>query len=285
MDNDTLTDLLRTVRLHGAAFDVLDDTSGGCTAPGGDALLLALVTRGEALATSDGDGGEAMALRTGDLVLMPRGTGRIALGAGATLVRGVLRHDVQAARLLIEAWPRLMRVPAARCSPWMTQLATEAARGCAGPRPGSEVVLVRLAEALLAETVRLFFRDQPAEGARGWLTALRDRYVARALAAMHDSPAHPWTVEELGNRVGLSRSALHDHFNQALGQPPNQYLARWRIELGSRLLRETRRPVASIAEDVGYESEAAFSRAFKRLVGQPPASWRRSQGARELVAG
>lgn len=283
MDNDTLTDLLRTVRLHGAAFDVLDDTTGHCGAPGGETLLLAMVTRGEALAV--GKAQEAVALRAGDLVLMPRGDGRIELGAGATLVRGLLRHDVQAARLLVEAWPHLMRVPAERCSPWMTKLAVEAARGCAGPRAGSEVVMVRLAEALLAETVRLFFADQPQDGARGWLAALRDRYVARALAAMHDSPAHPWTVEELGNRVGLSRSALHDRFNQALGQPPNQYLARWRIELGSRLLRETRRPVASIAEDVGYESEAAFSRAFKRLVGQPPASWRRNQGTREMVAG
>lgn len=282
MNHDTLSDLLRTVRLQSAAFEVIAETPRACDAPCGAPLLMAMVLRGEALATVEGE--EEVLLRTGDLVLAPRGGVRIAPQPGGTLVRGCLQHDAQAARLLIESWPRLLHLPAARCSPWMARLAGEAARGCGSQPAGSDVVLVRLAEALLAETVRLYFEELP-HGAKGWLAGLRDRYVSRALAAMHDSPAHPWTVEELGNRVGLSRSALHDRFNQALGQPPNQYLARWRIQLGSRMLLETRRPVAAIAEDVGYESEAAFSRAFKRLVGQPPASWRRDQVAREMVTG
>jgi AraC-like DNA-binding protein len=96
---------------------------------------------------------------------------------------------------------------------------------------------------------------------------------------MHERPAHAWSIDALGRDVGLSRSALHERFVQYLGQPPMQYLAHWRIQLGSLLLRETRRTVATIALEVGYESEAAFARAFKRLVGAPPAAWRRSRTA------
>lgn len=91
----------------------------------------------------------------------------------------------------------------------------------------------------------------------------------------NEYPERPWTMDELGRQVGLSRSALHGRFMEFLAQPPMHYLASWRIQVGSRLLRETSRAVASIALDVGYESEAAFSRAFKRLVGLPPATWRR----------
>ena len=92
---------------------------------------------------------------------------------------------------------------------------------------------------------------------------------------MHAAPEAPWTVEELGQRVGLSRSALHERFAALIGQAPMQYLAHWRIQVGATLLRDTGSTVASVAQQVGYESEAAFARAFKRLVGQPPGTWRR----------
>ena len=108
--------------------------------------------------------------------------------------------------------------------------------------------------------------------------------MGRALALLHQNPERPWTIDELGRQVGLSRSALHERFTQFLGQPPMQYLANWRIQVGSRLLRETPQTVASIALEVGYESEAAFSRAFKRLVGLPPAAWRRAASARSARA-
>jgi AraC-like DNA-binding protein len=92
---------------------------------------------------------------------------------------------------------------------------------------------------------------------------------------MHDAPTIAWTVDELGRRVGLSRSALHERFAELIGQPPMQYLANWRVQLGAALLRNTTDTVASVAQQVGYESEATFARAFKRLVGKPPAQWRR----------
>lgn len=119
--------------------------------------------------------------------------------------------------------------------------------------------------------------DTLPEDATGWLAGLRDRYVGKTLALMHERPDHAWTVDDLAREVGLPRSALHERFVQYLGQPPMQYLASWRIQLGARLLRESNRNVATIALDVGYDSEAAFSRAFKRMVSMPPAAWRKAQ--------
>jgi transcriptional regulator GlxA family with amidase domain len=119
--------------------------------------------------------------------------------------------------------------------------------------------------------------DSLSDDATGWLAGLRDRYVGRALALLHARPEHAWSVDELAHAVGLSRSALHERFEKFLGDTPIRYLANWRIQLGARLLRDTRQPVAAIALDVGYDSEAAFSRAFKRITGLPPAAWRKAQ--------
>jgi AraC-like DNA-binding protein len=119
--------------------------------------------------------------------------------------------------------------------------------------------------------------EQLPESTTGWLAGLRDRYVGRALALMHERPAAPWTIDDLGSQVGLSRSALHERFVALVGQPPVQYLTNWRMQLAARKLLEGRSSVATVAGDVGYDSEAAFARAFKRLVGMPPAAWRRAQ--------
>jgi AraC-like DNA-binding protein len=134
-----------------------------------------------------------------------------------------------------------------------------------------------MAELMFIEVLRRYLEDLP-PGQTGWLAGLRDRFVGRALALMHHDPAHPWTVEELGKRVGLSRSALADRFAELLGQPPMQYLTRWRISMAAQQLLLGTRGLAQIAEEVGYESEAAFNRAFKREFGVPPATWRKSGG-------
>jgi transcriptional regulator GlxA family with amidase domain len=143
-------------------------------------------------------------------------------------------------------------------------------------RPGGEAVLERLAEMMFVDAARRYIDTLP-EDATGWLAGLRDRYVGKALELMHERPDHAWSVDDLARDVGLSRSALHERFVKFLGDPPMHYLANWRIQLGARLLRESKRTVATIALDVGYDSEAAFSRAFKRIVGLPPAAWRRAQ--------
>jgi AraC-like DNA-binding protein len=144
-------------------------------------------------------------------------------------------------------------------------------------RPGGENVLGRLAELIFVETIRQHLESLPPSEV-GWLSGLRDPVVGQALAALHAGAHEPWTVERLARVVGVSRSILAERFAAAVGQPPMQYLALWRMQLASRLLADGG-TVAAVAADVGYESEAAFSRAFKKLVGRAPAAWRRGDGS------
>ncbi len=138
---------------------------------------------------------------------------------------------------------------------------------------GGKAVLAKLSEALFAETLRRYVAQSP-ERQRGWLAGARDPEVGKALALMHRQPAEPWTVAELAKRVGLSRSVLAERFHDYLGEPPVAYLTRWRLHKGAQMLSSTRYSVAQIASEVGYDSEAAFNRAFKRHFGEPPARYR-----------
>jgi AraC-like DNA-binding protein len=137
-------------------------------------------------------------------------------------------------------------------------------------------VLAKLSELLFVEAVRRYAESLP-EGETGWLAGLREPYVARALALLHRDITRRWTVDDLGREVGLSRSALADRFVRLLGVPPMQYLANWRMQVATQKLRDTGASIAQVAEIVGYESEAAFSRAFKKAIGTAPATWRRSR--------
>jgi AraC-like DNA-binding protein len=128
---------------------------------------------------------------------------------------------------------------------------------------------------LFAETVRRYVESLP-EAQIGWFAGLREPYVARALALLHHDIARRWTVDELGREVGLSRSALADRFIRLIGTPPMHYLASWRMQVATERLRTTSASLAQVAESVGYDSEAAFSRAFKKAFGTAPATWRRS---------
>jgi AraC-like DNA-binding protein len=191
-----------------------------------------------------------------------------------TLVCGFLGCDLRPFNPLIATLPRLLHLRYAEDHGWIAQFVRQAAAESRNKRPGGEAMLERMSEMMFVDAVRRYVDTLP-EDSRGWLAGLRDRFVGRALALMHDSPATEWTVDELGRRVGLSRSALHERFAEMIGQPPMQYLANWRMQVGAALLRNTTATVASVAQDVGYDSEAAFARAFKRLVGSSPAAWRR----------
>jgi transcriptional regulator GlxA family with amidase domain len=193
-------------------------------------------------------------------------------------VCGFLGCDLRPFNPLVAALPRILHLPASRASDWVARVIDQAVVESNNKRPGGEAVLERLSEMMFVDAARRYLDSLP-EGATGWLAGLRDRYVGNALALMHERPDHAWSVDDLAREVGLSRSALHERFVQYLGQPPMQYLASWRIQLGARLLRESNRNVATIALDVGYDSEAAFSRAFKRMVSMPPAAWRKAQAA------
>jgi len=137
-------------------------------------------------------------------------------------------------------------------------------------------VLGRLSELMFVEAVRRHLESLPAEQT-GWLAGLRDRFVGRALNLLHGDPARAWTLAELAKETGVSRSALAERFTHLLGQPPMQYLAHWRMQIAATLLASDSSNIRRIAAEVGYDSEAAFSRAFKKLVGMPPAAWRRSR--------
>jgi len=208
-----------------------------------------------------------------DGVEAPRPDSRIEDGE-TTLVCGFLGCDLRPFNPLIATLPRLLHLRYAEDHGWIAHFVRQAVAESRNKRPGGEAMLERMSEMMFVDAVRRYVDTLP-EDSRGWLAGLRDRFVGRALALMHDSPATEWTVDELGRRVGLSRSALHERFAEMIGQPPMQYLANWRMQVGAALLRKTNATVASVAQDVGYDSEAAFARAFKRLMGRSPAAWRR----------
>lgn len=204
--------------------------------------------------------------------------------ASTIIVCGFIGCDLRPFNPLIEALPRLLHLPAGGVGDWVAPVLHQAVSESRQRRPGNEAVLERVSEMVFVDSARRYL-ESLSPGSSGWLAALRDEHVGRAIALLHERPAEPWTLDRLGREVGLSRSALHERFVGFVGQPPMQYLANWRMQCGARLLREGDATVATIAQEVGYESEAAFARAFKRLVGQPPAAWRRTQRAPAAPAG
>jgi AraC-like DNA-binding protein len=204
----------------------------------------------------------------------------------ARIVCAFMGCDERPYNPLLEALPAVIHLPAAdrHAAPgWLGTLLTMAVRESGSGRAGAENVLSRLSELMFVEAVRRYIEElAPTE--TGWLAGLRDPVIGRALAALHGAPGEAWTVERLARIVGLSRSVLAERFTGLVGQPPMQYLALWRMQLAARLLADGGH-VAAVSAAVGYESEAAFSRAFKKLVGRPPAAWRKASAPPSLSAG
>jgi AraC-like DNA-binding protein len=197
---------------------------------------------------------------------------------GANVICGFLGCDALPFNPILSMLPRLLRIPQPAAQPedrlgrWIEfALAESIERGA-----GSDSVLLRISELMFVEVVRRLVQALPAEE-KGWLAGLRDPFVCRALGLLHQQPAATWTLEGLARQTGLSRSALAQRFAHFVGQPPMQYLARWRMQLAARLLADGIAKVGAVARDVGYDSEAAFSRAFKKTVGTSPARWRSRQ--------
>jgi len=144
------------------------------------------------------------------------------------------------------------------------------------PRAGGETILSKLSELMFLQAVRQQIDGLPPEST-GWLAALRDHNVGVALRLMHGRPAEPWTLDSLAREVGLSRSVFAERFSQLMAAPAMHYLSNWRLQLAANLLKQERLSIAQVAGEVGYESEAAFNRAFKKQVGAPPGAWRRAR--------
>ena len=218
------------------------------------------------------------------LTRRPRQLGYGGGGATTRLVCGYLACDARLARMLLAGLPAMVRVNVrgSNAGVWLEASVRYALAEARSPRPGGAGVLAKLAEVLFIEVLRLYMNEQ-AEGRTGWLAGVGDRIVGAALNALHKSPAQPWTLDELARTAGTSRSVLAERFQHLVGISPMQYLTQWRMLLAANLLRRSTAPLISIAEDVGYQTDTAFIRAFRREFGAPPAAWRRSQAALEQV--
>jgi AraC-like DNA-binding protein len=194
----------------------------------------------------------------------------------AKFVCGFLACDAQPFNPLLDNLPPVIKAgdPHGSNAPWLSQFMRLAMIESVEKRAGGESVLARLSELMFIEVVRRHLEAMPPEQA-GWLAGLRDPFVGKALSLMHAKPARNWTIEDLAKDVGLSRSVLAERFADLVGMPPMQYLAKWRMQIASGLLSNGNANMASVAAEIGYGSEAAFSRAFKKVVGVPPSAWRR----------
>jgi AraC-like DNA-binding protein len=330
MSLDTLSDVLRSVRLRGAVFfSISGDGDWAAEAPPAKEVAPLLmpgvqhVIEYHALAQGNCwvgiPGGPSVQMSAGDVVMFPHGDGHVVSSApgmrgepnvgglatarvdqlplqvsyngpivsfagppvedaDATIICGFLGCDVLPFNPLLASLPRMLHLRASEDHAWIASFSQQAVAESHARRPGGEAMLARMSEMMFVNAVRRYAESLPAQSS-GWLAGLRDRFVGRALGLMHEHPAKDWTIDELGRIVGLSRSALHERFVQMIGLPPMQYLAQWRMQAAARMLLETRSTVAAIALEVGYDSEAAFARAFKRMVGKPPAAWRRERDA------
>jgi AraC-like DNA-binding protein len=203
-------------------------------------------------------------------------------GGGETtrFVCGYFGCERHAARLFLAGLPSVIaiHIRTAPAGQWLESSIRHLLEEAQSGRPGCAAVLSKMAEALFMESLRRYMDQLPLE-AIGWLAGAKDSVVGSALALMHRRPSYPWTVSDLTAEVGASRSVLAERFQHFLGEPPLTYLARWRLQLAARLLQTTQKTIIHVALDVGYESEAAFNRAFKREFGLPPAQYRRQLAA------
>ncbi|EKU97480.1 DNA-binding domain-containing protein, AraC-type [Leptolyngbya sp. PCC 7375] len=207
----------------------------------------------------------------------------LAHGGGGEITRivcGFLECEELIAHPFLKALPAFMHVPAF-AEPTVPLLETgvrHIIQEADCTQPGSLCLLTRLIEMMFIEILRGQLQAQ-ATSQSSSLAALNDPIVGQVLTRFHSDPAYPWTVPELASQINLSRSALAQRFTQLLGHPPMQYLTQWRLQLASQYLQNSNAGIAKIATQVGYESEAAFNRAFKRYVGMPPGTWRNRKSA------
>jgi AraC-like DNA-binding protein len=289
------------------------DTAAPFLEPGAERVVIFhMITEGDCFVELDGQ--PPLRLIAGDAVIFPQGDAHLMAsqpglpaasgarldavlarrprqlaygGGGATtrLVCGYLACDARLAGLLLAGLPRVVRVNVrgSNAGTWLEASVRYALSEARSPRPGGAGVLAKLAEVLFIEVLRLYMNEQ-GSGRTGWLAGVGDRIVGAALQALHRRPAHAWTLEELADEAAASRSVLAERFQHLVGISPMQYLTRWRMLLAANMLAGSNAPLSRIAEEIGYQTDTAFSRAFRREYGKPPAAWRKSRMGQAGVA-
>jgi AraC-like DNA-binding protein len=280
---------------------------------GGHVIIYHLLTDGQGFAGLEH--GNRVPLTAGDIVIFPHGDSHIigngshvepvdqerelhrifaqglklARGGGGgevtKFVCGYMSCDPQLSRVFLAGLPSVLKVNVrdGAAGWWLENSIRFSVEEADASRAGGEAVMAKLSEVLFVETLRRYISELP-PAQTGWLAGARDPEVGQALALLHRHPAQPWTIADLAHQVGLSRSVLAERFRHYLGEPPMSYLTRWRLQLGAQMLKSSSRSVAEIAAEVGYESEAAFNRAFKRGYRVPPARFRSGSRAGEKAA-
>lgn len=309
---DVLTDVLQTVRVKTACYGRLEAAAPwGIRVPGGEDAKFHVVLEGSCML--EVEGAAPLALNSGDLVALPHGHEHVLrdandsavinlhslLGCGdgaerqqarqlrvggegpvTTLVSGIISFEDRRNNPLLAVLPPVIPLlgEAGRAVPWLESTLQFIACEASSRRPGAQTVISRLADILFIQIVRghlAALGDASGDGP-GWLGALAEPQIGAALSLVHQRPEQSWTVASLAQRVGMSRSAFASRFTRLVGEPPLHYVTRWRMQKAAGLLREGRSTLAEIAEQVGYESETAFSKAFKRAVGSSPGAYRRA---------
>jgi len=311
---DPLSDLLRVVRLDGAFFYAVEaaepwsaesvparEVSPRILPDAEHLISYHILTEGRAWAGVVGQ--EQVELAPGDVIVFPHGDAHVVSSAPGVRVADDVRREKPAGypfmvtlggkgpvasffcgylgcdrrpfNPLLAVLPRQLHMRA-MADPWQRDFTRRLAEESRLGRAGADCTLTRLAEVMFIEVLRRHLEELPPERT-GWLASLRDPVVGRALTLLHGRPSHPWTLAELARETASSRSSLAKRFAQLVGQPPMQYLTQWRMQIAANRLAHSGAKVAAIGVDVGYESEAAFSRAFKKATGMAPGAWREAR--------
>ena len=309
---DALGEALYQVRMHGVFYSQTEaGAPWGLEMPAfGNCVTFHLVSRGGCWLEAEAAGVAPVYLRAGDIALVPHGrghwlrsqpdappTGRVdelpqqlvnehfsllrcgGDGARSTLICGVVSFEQPAVGRLLELLPAIMHIEAtdegeSRIRDAIRMMTAELRE----LRPGGEAVTTRLVDILVIEAIRSWLAGDPA-ARTGWLGALQDPQLGHAIAAVHRSPGRDWTVELMAREAAMSRSAFAARFTELVGEPAMRYVTRCRMELAHSRLANGDSTVAAVAADLGYQSEASFSRAFSKIVGAPPGAIRRGQTA------
>lgn len=305
---DPLGEALHFLHMNGVLYSRSEFTApwGLALPPFSNLLMFHVVMSGRCWLKVEGE--EAQLLQPGDFALVPHGEGHELLsasgvsavnlfdvprkmiseryeilrqgggGEATNMMCGVVQFDHPAAHQLVRLLPRLIFIEAWR-SPHMEWIQSTLRLMAAEARelqPGGETVITRLADILVIQAIRSWIAEDPM-AQTGWLGALHDKQIGRAILLIHRKPALSWTVASLAKEVAMSRSAFAARFKELVGESPMQYVTRWRMNVALNLLKEENLSLGELADQLGYQSEAAFSRAFKRFIGISPGAARRSK--------